>query len=164
MLGSSSLPPASTAEATSRACSTPTGRAESGYDALDAYARSKLANVAFTIELAERLRATERTRGVVANCVHPGFIPSTGLYRDVSRRARLVTRIASLVPGVGTSIEEGARRLVEVTTDPAYADRTGQYVGGDGPEEPSEQARDPAVRERLWRVSADLVGVDPDWP
>lgn len=136
----------------------------SGYDALDAYARSKLANVAFTLELAERLRASDRAEGVVANCVHPGFVPSTGLYRDVSRRAKLLTRLAGLVPGVGTSTEEGARRLVEVTAAPEYGERTGLYVGGDGPEEPSEEARDPETRDRLWRVSADLVGVDADWP
>ncbi|MFC7098889.1 SDR family oxidoreductase [Halobaculum marinum] len=136
----------------------------SGYDALDAYARSKLANVAFTLELAERLRASARTEGVVANCVHPGFIPTTGLYRDVSWRAKLLTRLAGAVPGVGTDVEEGARRLVAVTTDDAYADRTGLYVGGDGPEQPSAAARDAALRERLWRLSAALVGVDPDWP
>lgn len=137
---------------------------ERGYDGLDAYARSKLANVAFTLELADRLGDDERTQGVVANCVHPGFIPTTGLYRDVSWRAKLATRVVGAIPGIGTSVDEGARRLVEVVTDPAYGERTGAYVGGDGPEEPSEEARDPDVRTRLWRVSAELVGVDPDWP
>lgn len=137
---------------------------EHGYDGLDAYARSKLANVAFTLELASRLDDSERTEGVVANCVHPGFVPTTGLYRDVSWRAKLATRIVGAIPGIGTSVGEGARRLVEVVTDPTYGDQTGVYVGGDGPEEPSEQARDPHLRTRLWRLSAELVGVDPQWP
>ncbi|WP_277556026.1 SDR family NAD(P)-dependent oxidoreductase [Halobaculum limi] len=137
---------------------------ERGYDGLDAYARSKLANVAFTLELAARLGDDERTQGVVANCVHPGFIPTTGLYRDVSWRAKLATRVVGAIPGIGTSVNEGARRLVEVVIDPEYATRTGEYVGDGGPEEPSEEARDPDVRYRLWRVSAELVGVDPNWP
>ena len=134
---------------------------EREYDALDAYARSKLANIAFTVELADRL-PTES--GVTANCVHPGFIPSTNLFRDSSLRTRLLIRAAALVPGVGTTEREGAERLRSLVMDPMYGDRTGEYVTGDGPTAPSAEATDPAVREQLWNVSADLVGVDPDWP
>jgi len=43
-----------------------------GYDPLEAYARSKLANVAFTLELADRI---PEAAGVTANCLHPGFVP-----------------------------------------------------------------------------------------
>ncbi|SNR56216.1 SDR family NAD(P)-dependent oxidoreductase [Halorubrum vacuolatum] len=134
---------------------------EREYDALDAYARSKLANVAFTLELAERLPVST---DVTVNCVHPGFIPSTNLFRDASLRTRLLIRAASLAPGVGTTTREGADRLRSLVTDPAYGERTGTYVTGDGPTSPSAEAADQAVRERLWEVSADLVGVDPDWP
>lgn len=130
----------------------------SGYDALSAYARSKLANVAFTLELADRLD------DVTANCFHPGFVPSTNLFRDAKLRTRLTMRALSVVPGVGTSPGTGARRLVRLATDSAFADRTGDYVGDDGTEPPASEARDPAVRERLWTRSAELVGVDPDWP
>lgn len=129
-----------------------------GYGALDAYARSKLANVLFTFELADRLD------GVVANCFHPGFVPSTELFRDAGLRVRLFARIAAAVPGFGTTPEAGADRLVELATAPEYGRRSGLYVGTNGPEEPAPAATDPALRERLWRVSADLVGVEPDWP
>lgn len=132
---------------------------ESEYDALDAYARSKLANVAFTIELAERLGDA-----VTANCFHPGFVPSTGLFRNARLHIRIGMRIASLVPGVGTSPETGANRLVRLATDPRYEQRSGEYVGGSGPESPADEATDPDVRDQLWRVSADYVDVDPDWP
>lgn len=139
-------------------------QAERAYDALEVYARSKLANVAFTIELAERLEGATAVDGVTANCVHPGFIPTTGLYRDVGTVARLFTRAAAIIPGVGTRESDGARRLVAVATADEYGDRSGLYVGGDGPEEPSAEAADPKVRGRLWRASAELVGVDPAWP
>ena len=43
-----------------------------GYQAMDAYSRSKLANVLFTRELARRLEGT----GVTANCLHPGVVRS----------------------------------------------------------------------------------------
>lgn len=136
-------------------------RLEREYSALDAYARSKLANVAFTVELADRL---DDGSAIVANCFHPGFIPSTGLFRDAGFRTRLFARIAAAVPGFGTTPETGADRLVELATAPEYGRRSGRYVGANGPEEPTPIATDPEFRERLWRVSADLVGVEPGWP
>lgn len=135
-------------------------RLEEDYSAIDAYARSKLANVAFTVELADRLDESE----IVANCFHPGFVPSTDLFRDASLQVRLFARIAAAVPGVGTTLETGADRLVELAMAPEYGQRSGRYVGTDGPEDPAPAAADPELRERLWRVSADLVGVEPDWP
>lgn len=136
---------------------------ERGYDSMAAYARSKLANVAFTIELAERL--SERLdEDVTANCFHPGFVPSTNLFRDTPIWMRLGLRALSVVPGVATSTEEGARRLVRLATDPEFAERTGVYVGAGGIEAPASEAIDLDVRERLWTESAELVGVGPDWP
>ena len=40
------------------------------YSVMEAYGRSKLANILFTRELARRLAGT----GVTANCLHPGFV------------------------------------------------------------------------------------------
>ncbi|KYH25048.1 short chain dehydrogenase [Halalkalicoccus paucihalophilus] len=134
---------------------------EREYSALDAYARSKLANVAFTLELADRLGDDA---DIVANCFHPGFVPSTGLFRDAQLRVRLFVRLAAAVPGIGTTPEAGADRLVDLATAPEYGHRSGRYVGTDGPEAPAPAATDPDVREELWRISADLVGIDPEWP
>ncbi|KPN29145.1 short chain dehydrogenase [Halolamina pelagica] len=134
---------------------------ETGYDARRAYSRSKLALMAFTLELAARLPADS---GVTANSFHPGFVPSTGLFRDAARRTRLLVRLAGLVPGVGTSPQAAADRLVRLVTDRTFGERTGVYVTGDGIEEPAPEATDPALRERLWERSAALVGVDPAWP
>ncbi|ELZ48805.1 short-chain dehydrogenase/reductase SDR [Halorubrum coriense DSM 10284] len=132
-----------------------------GYDSLDAYARSKLANIAFTVELADRL---PDDAAVTVNCVHPGFIPSTGLFREASLRTRLLVRIAGLVPGVGTSKQAAAERLQTLLVDPRYGTVSGQYVGNDGPEDPAPEATNQAVRRRLWQMSAELVDITPDWP
>ena len=130
---------------------------EEDYDALEAYARSKLANVAFTIELATRLE------DVTVNCFHPGFVPSTGLFRDAAPWTRAAMRIMAAVPGLGTTPEEGARQLVRLATAPKFGEHSGLYVGSSGVEDPDPAALDPELRERLWTASADLVGVDPDW-
>lgn len=135
---------------------------ERGYDSMDAYARSKLANVAFTVELADRL--AEQPADVTANCFHPGFVPSTNLFRDTPLWMRLGLRALAVVPGVATSTEEGARRLVRLATDPEFAERSGAYVGAGGVKAPKAEATDPEVCARLWNESAELVGVDPDWP
>lgn len=130
------------------------------YDALGAYARSKLANVLFTVELADRLDPEV----VTANASHPGFVPDTALYRDSSLQVRLATGLAARLPGVGTSTAAGADGLVYLTDDETVGDVTGGYFVRRECEEPDARVRDAMLRERLWDVSADLVGVDPDWP
>lgn len=130
------------------------------YDALDAYARSKLANVLFAVELAARLDPEQ----VTANAYHPGFVPDTGLYRDASLPVRLATGIAARLPFVGTSIADGADGLVYLTDGEAVAGVTGGYFARREQEEPDARANDTGLRERLWDVSADLVDVAPDWP
>ena len=131
------------------------------YDALQAYARSKLANIAFTLELADRV---PEDTSITANCFHPGFVPSTNLFRDTAFRKRLMTNIAAVVPGIGTTQKEGARRLLRLVTEEPFGERTGTYVTGDGITAPAPEAADAILRERLWNRSADLVGVDRDWP
>lgn len=131
------------------------------YDAIQAYARSKLANIAFTLELANRL---PDDLSLTANSFHPGFVPSTNLFRDAPLWTRLVIRAAAVVPGIGTTQHDAAQRLLRVVTHEKFGKRTGMYVTGDGITSPSREASDPENRERLWEVSADLVGIDPDWP
>ncbi|MEF8901994.1 MAG: SDR family NAD(P)-dependent oxidoreductase, partial [Halovenus sp.] len=131
------------------------------YDSLQAYARSKLANIAFTLELADRL---PDDTPLTANCFHPGFVPSTNLFRDAPIWTRTAVRVAALVPGVGTTQQDGAQRLLRLVTAEKFGERTGTYVTGSGITSPSAEASDPETRNRLWAVSADLVGVDPDWP
>lgn len=131
------------------------------YDSLDAYARSKLANIAFTVELDDRLPDDSV---VTVNCVHPGFVPSTNLFREASFRTRLLVRIAGLVPGVATSKQAAAERLQTLLVEPRYGSVSGRYIGSDGPADPAPKATNQAVRQRLWRMSAELVGITSNWP
>ena len=77
---------------------------------------------------------------------------------------RLMIRATAIIPGVGTTQQEGAQRLLRLVTDPEFAERSGTYVTGDGITSPATDASTPTNRKRLWKTSADLVGVDPDWP
>jgi NAD(P)-dependent dehydrogenase (short-subunit alcohol dehydrogenase family) len=129
------------------------------YEGFDAYARTKLMNVLFVYELADRLRGT----GVTATTFHPGFIPSSGLYRDSAFYVRAAMRLFSVLP-VGQTVEDGAEALAYLTCSEEVADVTGQYFDRTTPAEPSSAARDERLRRALWDESAELVGVDSDWP
>ena len=131
-----------------------------GYDALDAYARSKLANLLFTIELAARLDGTS----VTANAVHPGFVPGSGLYRDASLPVRAATAVAARLPFVGTSVGDAADSLVRLATASEVAEVNGAYLDGRDRSDPDSRVRDEQLRERLWNASAALVGIDPACP
>jgi retinol dehydrogenase 14 len=123
------------------------------YGALGAYYQSKLANVLFTYELADRLAGT----GVTANCVDPGLV-ATDLLRD-----RIWWSPRWLRPLWGTfllSPERAARAVVYVASSAGLADVSGRCFGVSGRQKrTSRRSRDVATRQRLWRVSAELVGL-----
>lgn len=121
---------------------------------MGAYGKSKLLDVLFTLELAERLEGT----GVTANCGCPGLV-ATGL-AGTDNLADRVARTLSSTPLVRRP-EQGARVLVRLATDPEFATRTGAFVSstpGAGllPTIPSVRDRD--LRRRLWEETEELLG------
>jgi NAD(P)-dependent dehydrogenase (short-subunit alcohol dehydrogenase family) len=129
-------------------------RLESDYEALAAYARSKLANLLFATELATRA-------DLPVNAVHPGFVPGSGLYRHAALPTRAFIALAARLPAVGTTIPAAAAPLVDLAADP---DGSHTYFDGHEPADPDPRVGDDRLREHLWNVSAALVDVGPDWP
>lgn len=117
-------------------------QAERHYDGYDAYALSKLCNVLFTYELAERLAGS----GVTANCLHPGLV-ATKLLRAGFPRAR------------GSSPKEGARTSVYLASSPEVEDVSGHYFVKGRQEMSAPQTYDRRAQRRLWEVSAGLAGL-----
>jgi len=127
-----------------------------GYAAMDAYARSKLANVLFTRELARRLAGS----GVSANCLHPGVVRTEfGAGGELGG-----------VMGIGwylmqpflLSPRQGAETSIYLATSPDVEDVTGEYFDRRRVARTASPARDMAAASRLWRVSAERVGIEPD--
>jgi NAD(P)-dependent dehydrogenase (short-subunit alcohol dehydrogenase family) len=126
------------------------------YGPLRAYYRSKLANVLFTYELAERLAGT----GITVSCVDPG-LAATDLLRDriwwSPRWLQPLWRKLLLSP------ERGARAAIHAATAPGLASVTGRCLGAGGrPKRTSRRSHDAVARELLWRVSAELTGLMED--
>jgi retinol dehydrogenase 12 len=116
-----------------------------------AYSNSKLANVLFTRALARRLGGT----GVTANCLHPGVI-RTRLGRGARLPIRVGWRVASTFFG---SPRKGASTIVYLASSPEAETASGEYFVDSRPRQPSLQAQDDDLGERLWNESARLVGL-----
>jgi NAD(P)-dependent dehydrogenase (short-subunit alcohol dehydrogenase family) len=124
-----------------------------------------LANVLFTVELADRLAGT----GVTANCVHPGWIPQTGLVRNSTGFARVFTGAAALVASVAPvgpfeSVAGAADALTYLATSDEVADVSGAYFDRRERAAPAAVVGDRERRRRLWRRSAELVELPASVP
>jgi NAD(P)-dependent dehydrogenase (short-subunit alcohol dehydrogenase family) len=124
-----------------------------GYSGWSAYGQSKLANILFTREL------DRRTDGFQVNAFHPGFVPGSAFMRHVPAPVRIPLRAVRRVPGIGTSVEEGAATAVMLAADPDL-DESGQYFTKDSPKRPSSEARDDNLARRLWERSEALTDLD----
>jgi retinol dehydrogenase 14 len=124
---------------------------ERAYSVQRAYSQSKLANVLFTYELARRLDGT----GVTATVLHPGVV-RTGF--GAEDRGPMDV-LAVLARPFMKRPERGAATPIYLASDPEVEGVTGRYFVGRTPRASSKSSYDTAVAARLWRVSADLVGL-----
>lgn len=123
----------------------------SGYGFMRAYARSKLAILTFTLELAQRLAG----QGVTVNAVDPGPVASN----IGANNAGLAYRLAGpLIKRLFPSAERAARTALMLATDPAVEGVTGSYYRS-GRRRTQRLPFDPETSQRLWRASAELTGV-----
>lgn len=126
-------------------------QSEKGYKAMEAYSRSKLANVLFTRELAKRLKGS----GVTANAVHPGPVRSGfGMDGDLTGFMGFGMR---LVRPFEISPKRGAKTSIYLATSPDVAAKTGMYWVRSKPGHMSRQARSDEAARRLWDESERLL-------
>jgi NAD(P)-dependent dehydrogenase (short-subunit alcohol dehydrogenase family) len=126
-------------------------QSEHGYWSMDAYSKSKLANILFTRELARRLEGT----GVTANCAHPGVVRTGFGSADDTRGIERVTMVVSSAFSINAA--RGARTTVFLASSPEVAGRTGGYYVRNRLHSPSKAARDDESARRLWEVSQQLI-------
>jgi NAD(P)-dependent dehydrogenase (short-subunit alcohol dehydrogenase family) len=126
-------------------------QSERGYEAMEVYCRSKLANVLFTRQLAERLDGS----GVTANAAHPGWVRSGfGMDGDLTGLMGFGMR---LVRPFEISPSRGARTSTYLATSPEVATKTGMYWVRRKPGHMSRHARDEEASARLWDESEKLL-------
>ena len=130
---------------------------ERKYSGQTAYNQSKLANVMFTYELARRLAGT----GVTATTLHPGMTNTAFSAEDPSRAfAPLVMVMRPFMK----KPDRGADTPVYLASSNAAEGLTGQYFANRESKQSNKSSYDTEVTARLWRVSADLVGLSATAP
>ena len=110
-----------------------------GYSGARAYCQSKLAQIMFTIDLAEALAGT----GVTVNVLHPATYMDTAMVR----RAGVTPR---------STVEEGAEAILKLAASPAVEGRSGCYFNGLHEARAERQAYDAAARRQLRAISQEL--------
>jgi len=112
---------------------------ERGYSGGRAYGQSKLAQILFTFDLAERLDGT----GVSVNALHPSTLMDTDMVRGAGIQPR-------------TTVDQGRDALVRLILDPEVG--TGRYFDVLTPARANAQAYDESARARLRALSVALIG------
>ena len=120
------------------------------YDYWRAYRQSKLANILFTRELAERVGA----HGITPISLHPG-VYTTGLLHDLLGWSRIVTRLRGR--GGSPDPELSATILARAAADPTLEGRAGVHLHEHDIAEPSAQAQNLELARRLWTVSEKMT-------
>jgi len=110
---------------------------ERDYSGVRAYCQSKLAQILFTVTLAEELDGT----GVTATCLHPATYMPT-----------------KIVPSPASTLEEGVEATARLIADPDLDGVSGRYFNGQRETDPDPQANDPDARRRLEELSRELTG------
>ena len=125
-----------------------------------AYYHSKLAQVMFTYDLAERLAGS----GVTANVIRvPVVRLDEGRYDHIPAWMQAVYRLKMRLAAI--SPEEMAETYLYLAAAPEAATLTGQYIDEHRkPVKSSGPSYDRAVWHRLWDVSAQLTGLGETIP
>jgi NAD(P)-dependent dehydrogenase (short-subunit alcohol dehydrogenase family) len=127
---------------------------ERHYHFFGAYARSKLANILFTYELARRLQGTT----VTANCFTPGPT-ATNLGRGAGGLMGLMSELVhvlALTP-LGSSADKGALPAVYLASSPAVAGLSGAYFKRLRVARSKPITYDDRVAAGLWSISDRLT-------
>jgi NAD(P)-dependent dehydrogenase (short-subunit alcohol dehydrogenase family) len=111
-----------------------------GYSGARAYCQSKLAQIMFTIDLAQELKNT----GVTVNSLHPASYMNTTMVRQ-----------AGVTPW--SSVETGADAILNLAVSPDLEGRSGLYFDGLKESRADAQAYDAKARQQLQTLSLDLV-------
>jgi NAD(P)-dependent dehydrogenase (short-subunit alcohol dehydrogenase family) len=111
-----------------------------GYSGVRAYCQSKLAQILFTIDLAEQLKGT----GITVNALHPASYMDTTMVRQ-----------AGVKPW--SSVETGANAILNLAASPALEGRSGLYFDGQRESRADAQAYDEKARRQLRALSLELI-------
>jgi len=122
---------------------------EKFYEGYSAYALSKLCNILFTYELAEKLSGSKTT----VNCLHPGVIRTKLLHAGWGFG--------------GSELNEGSKTPVHLATSQEVEKITGKYFVNCAQSNSSDISYNQEKRKLLWEISEKMIAENlpsHQWP
>ena len=113
-----------------------------GYTGTRAYAQSKLAQIMFTIDLAQELAGS----GVTVNSLHPATYMNTTMVREGG-----ITPVST--------VEQGGEAILHLAVGDDIAGKSGLFFNGMKQAQANPQAYDQVARQRLRALSLELTGL-----
>ncbi|HLP20191.1 MAG TPA: SDR family oxidoreductase [Chitinophagales bacterium] len=127
---------------------------DKNYFIMRAYEQSKLANVLFTNELADRLSGTS----VTVNSLHPGVVKTQIGNKNSNWYSSLFWSLMTKIAGI--SLEDGAKTSIYLATSPEVKNVTGKYFAKSKEKKPSLLALDKELGKKLWKRSEELCSLN----
>jgi retinol dehydrogenase-12 len=125
-------------------------QATESYKTFREYGRSKLANILFTMSLAQRLRGQD----VTVNCLHPGAVATSLGTQNSGFISKL---LPLLLKPFFRSPEQGAQTSIYLCTSADVAGLSGEYFVNCKRAKPKPWARNAADAARLWAYTEKCV-------
>jgi NAD(P)-dependent dehydrogenase (short-subunit alcohol dehydrogenase family) len=113
-----------------------------GYNGGRAYSQSKLAQIMFTVDLAQELKGS----GVTVNSLHPATYMNTTMVREGG-----ITPIST--------VEQGGEAILHLAVGDDMAGKSGLFFNGMRQAQANAQAYDEAARRQLRALSLKLTGL-----
>ncbi len=121
------------------------------YTPFKAYCQSKLANVMFTIELAEKIANTN----IICNAMHPGGV-NTGFSANTSGLFGFLFRLMSPIL---RSAEKGAETIIWLATSAEGGSLNGKYIMDCKEIKANKIAYNSQGRKKLWQLSLKMTNM-----
>ena len=123
---------------------------DNGYTRSKAYQRTKLANIAFTYELARRIS----NQSVTVNAMNPGLV-ATNVGNAAGGFTAVVKGIVDKIGGI--TPEEGARTIIYLASSPEVSGVSGRYFVKEKSIPSSKISYDLEFCRELWELSESLT-------
>jgi NAD(P)-dependent dehydrogenase (short-subunit alcohol dehydrogenase family) len=113
-----------------------------GYSGSRAYRQSKLAQILFTVDLADELKGAD----ITANCLHPSTYMNTTMVKQSGTSPI-------------SSVETGTDAIMQLAVAPKLKGKSGLYFNVMSESRANPQAYDAKVRAQLRTLSLELTGL-----
>lgn len=120
------------------------------YNVIRSYSQSKLANILFTQEFANRTSG----RGITSVSCHPGAVATQ---MGIDRQTGFGRGLTSLLKPFFRTPSEGAATAIQLALHGPGAGNNGKYFYNGQPAQTSKRANDQEAARKLWQLSLELV-------